>query len=234
MTGAASPAKSARFAADAGGITGVVLAGGLGRRMGGIDKGLQLFRGRPMVSWVLERLAPQVGAVLINANQNLDRYEQFGYPVVPDVLGGFAGPLAGLHAALQRAATPLVMTVPCDSPMLPLDLAVRLKAALDRMQADLAVAKTYDRTHPVFALVRAGVRDHLDGFLTAGGRKIDAWFADLPTVEVPFDDEARAFANINTLSELAELQSDVGADVGADAAPGGAGPAGRPTGNKDE
>jgi molybdopterin-guanine dinucleotide biosynthesis protein A len=187
-------------------ITGVVLAGGLGRRMGGVDKGLQVFRGRPMVASVLERLRPQVDAILINANQNRERYEEFGYPVVADVVSGFAGPLAGLHAALRHATTPLVMTVPCDSPMLPADLAARLQAGLEQTGADLAVARTFDQTHPVFALLRSGVRDHLEQFLQGGGRKIDAWYADLATVEVGFDDEAQAFANINTLGELAELE----------------------------
>jgi len=184
-------------------VTGVVLAGGQGRRMGGVDKGLVDLAGAPMVAHVLARLAPQVGDVLINANQNLDRYRAFGQPVVEDAVGGFAGPLAGLHAGLTRASGELVVTVPCDSPFLPLDLVHRLRAALDRESAQLAVAKTFDQPHPVFALVRRDVLPNLAAFLAAGGRKIDTWYAALRVVEVAFDDEADAFRNINTADELA-------------------------------
>jgi len=201
----ASDGPGGRQAPEA--VTGVILAGGLGRRMGTVDKGLQIFRERPMIASVLERLRPQVDAILINANQNRERYEEFGFPVVPDELGGYAGPLAGLHAALGRAVTALVLTVPCDSPMLPLDLAARLRAGMARAGADLAVARTFSQSHPVFALVRTGVREHLDRFLAGGGRKIDAWYADLAIVEVAFDDEAEAFANINTLRELADFDA---------------------------
>jgi len=184
-------------------ITGVVLAGGMGRRMGGIDKGLVELDGTPMVAHVLARLSPQVDAVLINANQNQERYVAFGYPVVADAVGGFAGPLAGLHAGMTAAATPLVVTVPCDSPFLPSDLVARLAAALQRDDAQLAVARTFDQPHPVFALVRRDVLPHLAAFLQGGGRKIDAWYATLRVVEVPFDDCAAAFRNINTAAELA-------------------------------
>lgn len=184
------------------GVSGIVLAGGQGRRMGGVDKGLQILRGKPLVAWVIERLAPQVSEVLINANQNPEAYARFGYRVVPDTIGGFAGPLAGLHAGLAAASQPLAVTVPCDSPFLPHDLVARLRAALDQNSADLAVAKTGDQPHPVFSLVRCGVRDNLEKFLAGGGRKIDAWYAALEVVEVAFDDEAEAFANINTLEEL--------------------------------
>lgn len=182
------------------GITGIVLAGGLGRRMGGVDKGLQLLRGRPLVAHVIERLAPQVDEIIVNANQNLGAYAAFGHRVVPDELGGFAGPLAGLHAGLGVARGTLAATVPCDSPFLPADLVARLAAALG--ERDLAVAKTGEQPHPVFCLVRTGLRDHLGAFLAAGGRKIDAWYASLDVVEVPFDDEAEAFRNINTIEEL--------------------------------
>ena len=182
------------------GVSGIVLAGGQGRRMGGVDKGLQQLRGKPMVAWVLERLEPQVGEILVNANQNLEAYARFGHRVVPDAIGGFAGPLAGLHAGLSAAAHPLAVTVPCDSPFLPLDLVARLRAALGAN--DLAVAKTGDQPHPVFSLVRRAVLAHLSAFLAGGGRKIDAWYASLKVVEVPFDDEANAFRNINTIAEL--------------------------------
>jgi len=181
-------------------VTGIVLAGGQGRRMGGVDKGLQPLRGKPMAAWVIERLAPQVDEILVNANQNAEAYAHFGYRVVPDSLDGFAGPLAGLHAGLQAASHPLAVTAPCDSPFLPLDLVVRLHASLG--SNELAVAKTGDQPHPVFALVRRAVLPHLEHFLAEGGRKIDAWYATLAVVEVSFDDQADAFRNINTLDEL--------------------------------
>jgi molybdopterin-guanine dinucleotide biosynthesis protein A len=187
-------------------LTGLILAGGQGRRMGGVDKGLQLLHGRPMVEWVLERLEPQVTAVVINANQHQADYARYGRRVVADEIGGFAGPLAGLHAGLKANVHPFLVTVPCDSPFLPRDLVSRLHAALVAQHADLAVAKTGDQPHPVFALVRAALSTHLAGFLEAGGRKIDGWYAALQVVEVPFDDQAEAFSNINTRDELAELE----------------------------
>lgn len=184
-------------------VTGIVLAGGMGRRMGGVDKGLVPLAGRPMVEHVLTRLRPQVDDALINANQNLDRYAAFGVPVVADAIGGFAGPLAGLHAGMTAAHRDLVVTVPCDSPFLPDDLVARLLAGLVAGDAQLAVARTFDQPHPVFALVRRALLPHLTAFLGGGGRKIDAWYATLPAVEVAFDDEADAFRNINTSDELA-------------------------------
>jgi len=181
-------------------VSGIVLAGGLGRRMGGVDKGLQPLHGKAMVEHVLARLAPQVDEIVINANQNLERYAAFGHRVVSDHVGGFAGPLAGLHAGLAAISHPLAVTVPCDSPFLPTDLVSRLS---EHMGAnDLAVAKTGDQPHPVFALVRRSVAGNLEAFLASGGRKIDAWYASLKVVEVAFDDEADAFRNINTLEEL--------------------------------
>ena len=181
-------------------ISGIVLAGGLGRRMGGVDKGLQPLHGKAMIEHVLARLAPQVGEIFINANQNLERYGAFGHRVVSDRVGGFAGPLAGLHAGLAAISHPLAVTVPCDSPFLPADLVARLSAHIGTN--DLAVAKTGDQPHPVFALVRQSVAANLEAFLAGGGRKIDAWYASLQVVEVSFDDEAAAFRNINTLEEL--------------------------------
>ncbi|WP_306476332.1 molybdenum cofactor guanylyltransferase MobA [Methyloversatilis sp.] len=187
------------------GITGLVLAGGLGRRMGGIDKGLQAFRGEPMVAQVIRRFAPQVDALIVNANQNIERYAAFGHPVVPDVITGYAGPLAGLHAGLHACRTPLLVTSPCDSPFLPLDLVARLHEALERDGADLAVARTGEQSHPVFSLVRRHVLPGLTDFLDGGGRKVDLWYSALKVVEVSFDDQPDAFANINTLNELAAL-----------------------------
>ena len=184
-------------------ITGVVFAGGQGRRMGGVDKGLVELDGRALVAHVIERLAPQVGELVINANQNRDRYAAFGYPVVADVIRDFAGPLAGLHAAMAGATTPYIVTSPCDSPFLPADLVARLALALAATPLDLAVARTFDQPHPVFSLVRTDVRPHLEAFLRGGGRKIDAWYATLRVADVRFDDEADAFRNINTAAELA-------------------------------
>lgn len=183
-------------------ITGVVLAGGQGRRMGTVDKGLQLLRGKPMVQWVVGRFAPQVDELLINANQNVEQYQLLGYHVIPDAIAGYAGPLAGLHRGLTEAAHPLVVTAPCDSPFLPFDLVAQLKAALDANHAELAVARTGDQLHPVFSLCRKSVLPGLTAFLEGGGRKIDAWYARLKVAEVNFSDEA-AFRNINTREELA-------------------------------
>lgn len=181
--------------------TGLVLAGGKGSRMGSVDKGLQPLRGKTMVQWVLERLRPQVADVIINANQNQSHYAYYGHLVVSDEIGGFAGPLAGLHAGLKNAMRPFMVTVPCDSPFLPEDLVERLHAGLAAADAQLAVAKTGDQAHPVFALVCTDVLPHLESFLKGGGRKIDAWYASLKTIEVPFADET-AFSNINTREEL--------------------------------
>ena len=170
--------------------------------MGGIDKGLKVLRGKPMVEWVIERFAPQVDELLINANQNLDVYGRLGHRVIPDVIGGFAGPLAGLHRGLREAAHELIATVPCDSPFLPHDLVARLRAALEQHEAEIAVARTGDQPHPVFCLCRRRVLPGLADFLAGGGRKIDAWYAKSKVVEVAFDDQPEAFSNINTAEEL--------------------------------
>lgn len=183
---------------------GLILAGGQGRRMGSVDKGLQPLQGRPMIQHVIERLVPQVDSLLINANQNLERYAEFGCRVVPDRISGFAGPLAGLDAGLNATDAPLIVTVPCDSPFLPHDLVARLARARETVDADIAVARTGSQPHPVFAMVCSRVRSHLADFLARGERKIDLWYASLSVVEVAFDDEANAFANINTRAELAE------------------------------
>jgi len=188
------------------GVTGIVLAGGLGRRMGGVDKGLKQLRQKPMVQWVIERFAPQLDEILINANQNLETYAAFGHRVIPDAIGGYAGPLAGLHRGLTEAKHDLVATVPCDSPFLPPDLVARLFAAMQAENAGLAVAKTGAQLHPVFCLCRRNVLASLTAFLESGGRKIDAWYAALAVVEVPFDDEPDAFSNINTEAELKGFQ----------------------------
>ena len=187
-------------------ITGILLAGGQGSRMGGVDKGLQPFRGKPMAAHVIERFAPQVNELLINANRNAEAYARLGHRVIADEIEGFAGPLAGFERGLAHAAGALVVTAPCDSPFLPLDLVSRLRKALLDNDAQLAVAKTGDQAHPVFSLMRRDVHGSLREFLAAGQRKIDKWYAALAVVEVPFDDEADAFLNINTREELASLE----------------------------
>lgn len=185
------------------GITGVVLAGGQGRRMGGVDKGLQLLRGRPMTQWIIERLAPQVDELLLNANRNLETYATFGYPVIADRIPDHAGPLAGLHAALSVARHPLVVTAPCDSPFLPTNLVARLYDALLDKEAEIAVARTAARRHPVFCLCRKDLLPSLASFLAGGGRKVGIWHQSLRTADVFFDNEA-AFDNINTPDDLTQ------------------------------
>ncbi|MDR2189253.1 MAG: molybdenum cofactor guanylyltransferase [Azonexus sp.] len=190
-------------------ITGVILAGGLGRRMGGVDKGLQLLDGQPLVTHVAKRLAPQVDELLINANQNADIYARLGYPVVADRIAGFVGPLAGLHVALCVARHPLVATAPCDSPLLPLDLVARLAAALADGAHDVAVARTALRAHHVFCLCRRSLEAPLAAFLRSGQRNFYRWLDEQRTVEVRFADEY-AFININSPAELAALPPGIG------------------------
>ena len=188
-------------------ITGLILAGGRGSRMGSVDKGLQPFKGTPMVAHVLARFQPQVDEILINANRSIDEYSAFGYRVIADAIDGYAGPLAGLHIGMTHASHHLVATVPCDSPFLPLDLIARLSNALQEANAELAVAKTFDQPHPVFCLVKTTLAPHLQAFLQSGQRKIDKWYATLNVVEVAFDDEEAAFSNINTVEELKSFES---------------------------
>jgi molybdopterin-guanine dinucleotide biosynthesis protein A len=190
-------------------ITGLVLAGGRGSRMGSIDKGLVPLDGEPMVQHVLAQLRPQVQHLLISANQNVDVYATFGAPVWPDAMPDFAGPLAGLQTGLLHCETPYLVTAPCDSPFLPPDLVERLSAALQAADADIAVAVTGDgdarQPHPVFCLTRVSVLPHLTAFLQGGGRGMERWYSTLRVAEVHFADEA-AFRNINTLAELRQSE----------------------------
>ncbi len=197
-------------------ITAVILAGGRGSRMGGVDKGLQNFNGLPLALHMLMRLSPQVGGIMINANRNLSAYESFGVDVWPDStsMGEFAGPLAGFVTALERCETPYLLTVPCDTPLFPVDLVARLSDAMAREHADFAVAAADEqgqlRPQPVFCLMGTPMLESLLGFTRSGGRKIDAWTAQHKTVVVPFDqptDDPRAFANANTLAELHQLEA---------------------------
>src|SRR4051812_16880942 len=195
-------------------ITGVVLAGGRGSRMGGVDKGLQTFRGMPLALHTLLRLGPQVGEAMVNANRNLAAYESFGVPVWPDASADYAGPLAGFLVGLERCETAYLVTVPCDTPLFPSDLVARLAEALERESADIAMASAPEedgqlRAQPVFSLMRHELMESLVRFTQGGGRKIDAWTAQHKTVLVPFDregDDPAAFFNANTLAELHQLE----------------------------
>lgn len=194
-------------------ITGLVLAGGRGQRMGGADKGLQTLHGRPLAEHVLARLAPQAGALAISANRHHATYEALGAPwharVLADTLPDYPGPLAGLLTGLAAARTEWLLAAPCDSPWLPADLAARLSAAALAEGADIATVTTANAAgevslHPVFVLLRTALADDLAAFLDAGERKVRAWYARHRAAEVAFADE-RAFYNINSLQELADF-----------------------------
>ncbi|MES2014136.1 MAG: molybdenum cofactor guanylyltransferase MobA [Pseudomonadota bacterium] len=197
-------------------VTGVILAGGQGKRMvkpapeshtATVEKGWVSFLGSPMIEHVIKRLAPQVNEVIINANREVERYATLGHPVVQDSISGYAGPLAGLHAGMKAAKNTYVLTAPCDSPLLAMDLASRLSIAMLENNADIAVAKTGEQAHPVFCLCSTDLLQHLEHYLQNGGRKFDAWYSTLNVVEVAFDDQPLAFANINTPEDLILLEN---------------------------
>ena len=212
-------------------LSALVLAGGRGSRMGGVDKGLEPFRGQALVHTALQRLAQQNGgplqAVFINANRNADAYLALGEQllgagkavVVADTLDDFAGPLAGFLVGLAQCQTPYMLTVPCDSPLFPLDMAQRLLSALRHSDADIAMVSAPEagrdgvvslRSQPVFCLMKSSLHIGLAQYLAGGGRKIDTWAAQQRLVLVPFDgpgDDPQAFANANTLDELRALET---------------------------
>ncbi|WP_439114340.1 molybdenum cofactor guanylyltransferase MobA [Hydrogenophaga sp.] len=200
-------------------ITAIVLAGGRGSRMGGVDKGLQNFHGTPLALHTVLRLQMQegglVGELMINANRNLSAYEAFGAPVWPDTLTDYAGPLAGFMTGLERCETPYLLTVPCDTPLFPFDLVQRLAQAFEDDSTEIAMAAALEedgqlRAQPVFCLMRVELLESLVAFTQAGGRKIDQWTDQHKTVLVPFNlpgDDARAFCNTNTLAELHALEN---------------------------
>ena len=194
-------------------ITGLVLAGGQARRMGGEDKGLQLLHGTPLVRWALARLAPQVGPLAINANRNAERYGAWQVPVWPDTLPGYPGPLAGFLSGLTHCATPWLLAVPCDAPRFPHDLAERLVAALEQARTAVAIASAMDeqgrqQPQPVFCLMHQRLAPSIARFLAHGGRKAYAWAREqgcaIATFHAP-DDDPHAFFNANTLAELRSL-----------------------------
>jgi molybdopterin-guanine dinucleotide biosynthesis protein A len=199
-------------------ITGLILAGGRGSRMGGVDKGLQPYRGLPLGMHALMRLQPQVGDLMINANRNLAAYESFGVPVWPDPVADYAGPLAGFLCGLERCESPYLMSVPCDTPVFPHDLVARLAQALEAEDAELAMPRTphpdargseAPQLQPVFCLMKAELMESLLRFTQEGGRKIDRWSALHRLAVVDFDDPA-AFFNANTLDDLRELEGRSG------------------------
>jgi molybdenum cofactor guanylyltransferase len=185
-------------------VTGLILAGGQGRRMGGQDKGQVLFRGRPLVQWVLERLLPQVDEIVISANRTIDRYADLGHPVIQDQLGGFAGPLAGLHAGLYAATSPWVMAVPCDAPFIPDDLVARLGEVLWKNHSGpgLAFVSQGTQKHPVFCLCRPSLAPSIKTFLEEGHHQVREWQRQAGAIEVAFDGPPTAFENVNTPADL--------------------------------
>lgn len=191
-------------------ISGLILAGGRGSRMGGIDKGLQQHLGVPLALHALERLRPQVTALMLNANRNLTAYQAMGAPVYPDEITDYPGPLAGMLAGLSNCRTPYLVTVPCDTPNFPLDLVARLMEGLAGIDGDMATAYTLEdgrqRAQPVFCLMRASLRESLSAFVESGERKTGLFAANHHSAKVVFNDAA-AFANANTLEELAKLQN---------------------------
>lgn len=212
----ASPTRTTPYPLPTGDtITGLVLAGGRGSRMGGVDKGLQAFNGQPLARHALERLAPQVGGLMISANRHAARYAAFGVPVWPDTLPDHPGPLAGILSGLAHCETPWLATVPCDCPAFPHDLVDRLAQAIAVTRAEIAMVNAPDafdadghtlRAQPVFSLMRRTLRDSLARFLAGGGHRVRAWIDSHATVRVPFQDAA-AFANANTLDELRMLEA---------------------------
>lgn len=187
-------------------ITGVILAGGKARRMGGEDKGLLLLSGKPLIQHVLERLGPQVDHLAINANRNHERYAAFGVPVFGDTLGEYQGPLAGMAAALEQAETPLVVLVPCDSPLIPVELVQRLHHAMQQQQSEIAVAHDGRRMQPVWTLLRRDLLPSLQQTLAGGERKVDRWYAMHRTALADLSDCPDAFTNANTPEELAAME----------------------------
>ena len=192
-------------------ITGIILAGGEARRMGGGDKGLVELRGKPLVEHALAALSPQVDMVIINANRNRDRYGVYGHPVIADGRQGYQGPLAGMLSCLQATETEFMVSVPCDSPLLPDDLVARLFRQLSDEEAEISVAHNGDRVQPVFTLMSASLAPSMQAFLDGGGRKIDKWFAQHRLALTDFSDKPDCFRNINKPADLARMEAELDA-----------------------
>ena len=187
-------------------ITAVILAGGRGRRMGGKDKGLIKINGLPLIEHVVSAVAPQVGQLFINANRNIEEYRHYGFPVVSDTMADYQGPLAGFASNMAVAETDYIVTIPCDSPLLPADLVQRLVGALQNADAELAVAHDGKRLQPVFALIKVSLLPSLQEFLQRGDRKIDLWYAEHKMAKADFSDVPETFLNINTPCDQEQLQ----------------------------
>lgn len=187
-------------------ISSIILAGGRATRMNGVDKGLVQLQQKPLIQYVIERLATQVHEIIINANREIMQYQALGYPVLMDETADFIGPLAGISLGLKQAKHDYLLSVPCDSPLLPLDLAQRLHENLVKHGADIAVATSSGNAHPVFCLCKKNVLPSLTRYLQQGGRKVSAWQKSLNYIEVDFDDSAEAFINLNTSEDLAALE----------------------------
>ena len=187
-------------------ISSIILAGGRATRMGGVDKGLVQLQQKPLIRHVIDRLMPQVDEIIINANRETEQYQALGYPVLQDEAADFLGPLAGFSLGLKHAKHDYLLTVPCDSPLLPLDLTQRLMASLIENRADIAVATSDDSAHPVFCLCKKSVLPSLMEYLQQGERRVSAWQKSLNYIEVDFSDITVAFINLNTFEDLAELE----------------------------
>lgn len=194
-------------------ITAIILAGGQARRMAGEDKGLILFNGKPLIQHVIDILAVQVNSLLINANRNIERYQQFGYPVIKDSLSGFHGPLAGMLSAMQTVDSDYIITAPCDAPMISPHYRQRMMETLLHEQADIAVAYDGQRLQPVFCLIPSRLQDDLAEYLARGDRKIDRWFAQYKLAVVDFSDQAESFANFNTPDDISGHQTTVSTPI---------------------
>jgi molybdopterin-guanine dinucleotide biosynthesis protein A len=187
-------------------ISAIILAGGLATRMNGADKGLVLLHKKPLVQHVINRLTKQVDEILINANREIAKYQIFDYSVLQDEVEDFLGPLAGFSLGLRHAKHDYLLTIPCDSPLLPLDLATRLMAALLEHKADVAVASSNDNAHPVFSLCKKSILPSLTAYLEQGERRVSTWQKSQKYIEVDFSDCNEAFTNLNTIEDLAELE----------------------------
>ncbi len=190
-------------------ITGVILAGGKARRMGGQDKGLISFGGRPLVAWVVAALRTQVGTLLINANRNTETYTALGYPVIADRTPDFQGPLAGIASAMAMVETPWILTLPCDGPFPPTDLAQRLARALTQANAEVAIARDTERLQPTHALLSVALAPSLQRYLAAGERRLDTWQSQHRRALADFSDCPLAFANINNLQDVPRLEAQI-------------------------
>lgn len=191
-------------------VSAIILSGGRATRMNGADKGLVKLKNRPLISHVIKRLKPQVDEILINANRELPTYEALGYRVLQDESDDFPGPLAGFLLGLKNAKHDLVLTVPCDSPMLPPDLVQRLYQGMLEARAEIAVAQTADDTHQVFCLMKKSVLPSLQAYLAGGGRKVKTWQQSQKYLEVNFSDCNEAFTNLNTFEDLKVLELKLG------------------------